>query len=106
MHVMWPHLQTFLATEDIGDSLEAVEVLITKHENYEKSLAAQEEKFKALDEMATGMIKSGNYAAEEVHARKEEVRLLVPLAFSLCVIWDMPTPDFVLHCRSVWVMIS
>lgn len=71
-------LQTFLATEDIGDSLETVEALITKHENFDKSLAAQEEKFKALDEMATGMIKSGNYAAQEVHARREEVRLWVP----------------------------
>ena len=40
-------LQSFLANEDIGDSLESVEALITKHENFEKTLAAQEEKFKA-----------------------------------------------------------
>ena len=38
--------QSFLANEDIGDSLEGVEALITKHENFEKTLAAQEEKFK------------------------------------------------------------
>ena len=39
-------LQSFLAVEDIGDTLDAVEALITKHNNFEKSLVAQEEKFK------------------------------------------------------------
>jgi len=38
--------QLFLANEDIGDSLDEVETLITKHKNFEKSLTAQEEKFK------------------------------------------------------------
>lgn len=39
-------MQLFLANEDIGDSLDSVEALITKHKNFEKSLVAQEEKFK------------------------------------------------------------
>ena len=39
-------LQSFLAIEDVGDSLDSVEALIKKHENFEKSLAAQEEKSK------------------------------------------------------------
>lgn len=47
-------VQSFLANEDIGDSLEGVEVLITKHENFEKTLAAQEEKFKASLHKFTG----------------------------------------------------
>ncbi len=38
--------QAFLAVEDIGDSLDVVEALTTKHNNFEKSLVAQEEKFK------------------------------------------------------------
>ena len=59
--------------------MESVEALITKHENFEKSLTAQEEKFKALDEMATGMIQAEHYAAAEVHARKEEVRVICAL---------------------------
>lgn len=67
-------LQNFLTSEDIGDSLETVEALITKNENFDKSLAAQEEKFKALDEMAKGMIKSGSYATQEVKKRRQEVR--------------------------------
>ena len=45
--------QSFLANEDIGDSLEGVEALITKHENFEKTLAAQEEKFKASHNILT-----------------------------------------------------
>ena len=47
MHDLCYIFQSFLANEDIGDSLEGVETLITKHENFEKTLAAQEEKFKA-----------------------------------------------------------
>ena len=37
-------IQAFLANEDLGDSLDTVEALIKKHEDFEKSLAAQEEK--------------------------------------------------------------
>ena len=39
-------LQAFLANEDLGDSQDSVEALIKKHEDFEKSLAAQEEKIK------------------------------------------------------------
>lgn len=38
--------EAFLANEDKGDSLDSVEALIKKHEDFEKSLAAQEEKIK------------------------------------------------------------
>lgn len=38
--------QGFLAAEEEGDSLDAVEALLKKHDNFEKSLEAQEEKFK------------------------------------------------------------
>ena len=38
--------QAFLSNEDLGDSLDSVEALIKKHEDFEKSLAAQEEKIK------------------------------------------------------------
>ena len=38
--------QAFLANDDLGDSLDSVEALIKKHEDFEKSLAAQEEKIK------------------------------------------------------------
>ena len=36
-------VQAFL-NEDLGDSLDSVEALLKKHEDFEKSLSAQEEK--------------------------------------------------------------
>lgn len=39
-----PLLQAFLLNEDLGDSLDSVEALLKKHEDFEKSLSAQEEK--------------------------------------------------------------
>ncbi len=41
--------EAFLSNEDLGDSLDSVEALIKKHEDFEKSLAAQEEEIKALE---------------------------------------------------------
>lgn len=38
--------QAFLADDNLGDSLDAVEALIKKHEDFENSFAAQEEKVK------------------------------------------------------------
>ncbi|XP_077298885.1 alpha spectrin [Arctopsyche grandis] len=63
--------EAFLANEDLGDSLDSVEALIKKHEDFEKSLAAQEEKIKALDEFATKLIEGQHYAADDVAQRRE-----------------------------------
>lgn len=60
-----------MANEDLGDSLDSVEALIKKHEDFEKSLAAQEEKIKALDEFATKLIEGQHYAADDVAQRRE-----------------------------------
>ncbi|XP_067134094.1 spectrin alpha chain-like isoform X2 [Centruroides vittatus] len=63
--------EAFLANDDLGDSLDSVEALIKKHEDFEKSLAAQEEKIKALDEFATKLIEGQHYAADDVAHRRE-----------------------------------
>jgi spectrin alpha len=63
--------EAFLANEDLGDSLDSVESLLKKHEDFEKSLAAQEEKIHALDEFATKLIEGQHYAAEDVARRRE-----------------------------------
>ena len=47
-----------------------MEALIKKHEDFEKSLAAQEEKIRALDEFATKLIEGQHYAAEDVAERR------------------------------------
>lgn len=62
--------EAFLSNEDLGDSLDSVEALIKKHEDFEKSLAAQEEKIKALDEFATKLIEGQHYAAGDVAQRR------------------------------------
>lgn len=62
--------EAFLANDDLGDSLDSVESLIKKHEDFEKSLAAQEEKINALDEFATKLIQGQHYAADDVARRR------------------------------------
>uniref|UniRef100_A0A0K2TMK4 Spectrin alpha chain n=1 Tax=Lepeophtheirus salmonis TaxID=72036 RepID=A0A0K2TMK4_LEPSM len=62
--------EAFLTNKDLGDSLDSVEAMIKKHEDFEKSLAAQEEKIKALDEFATKLIKGQHYAADEVAQKR------------------------------------
>ncbi|CAI4227013.1 unnamed protein product [Auanema sp. JU1783] len=63
--------EAFLNNDDLGDSMDAVESLIKKHEDFEKSLAAQEEKINALDEFATKLIQGQHYAAEDVGRRRQ-----------------------------------
>lgn len=63
--------EAFLANDDLGDSLDSVESLLKKHEDFEKSLAAQEEKINALDEFATKLIEGQHYAADDVARRRE-----------------------------------
>merc|ERR1711997_1037168 len=58
--------EAFLINQDLGDSLDSVEALIKKHEDFEKSLAAQEEKIRALNELASKLIEGQHYAADDV----------------------------------------
>ena len=48
--------EAFLVNQDLGNSLDSIQALIEKHKDFEKSLAAQEEKVKALNEFATKLI--------------------------------------------------
>ncbi|XP_024120554.1 spectrin alpha chain, non-erythrocytic 1 isoform X3 [Oryzias melastigma] len=63
--------EAFLLNEDLGDSLDTVEALLKKHEDFEKSLSAQEEKITALDEFATKLIQNNHYAKEDVATRRD-----------------------------------
>jgi hypothetical protein len=58
--------EAYLHNEDLGDSLDSVESLLKKHEDFEKSLAAQEDKIRALDTFATKLIEGNHYAADNV----------------------------------------
>ncbi|KAI6209533.1 Spectrin protein 1 [Aphelenchoides besseyi] len=65
--------EAFLANDDLGDSLDSVESLLKKHEDFEKSLAAQEEKIRALDEFASKLIDGSHYASDDVAKRRQSL---------------------------------
>ena len=50
-----------------------MEALIKKHEDFEKSLNAQEEKIKALDDFATKLVEDDHYASDDVEERRDAV---------------------------------
>lgn len=68
-----------MANKDLGDSLDSVEALIKKHEDFEKSLAAQEEKIKLLDDFATKLIQNEHYAHDDIAVRRDQVHLIQEL---------------------------
>ena len=52
--------EPYLLNEDLGDTLDQVEQLIKKHETFEKSILAQEERFNALRKLTTLELKEGH----------------------------------------------
>ncbi|XP_061173791.1 spectrin beta chain-like isoform X6 [Saccostrea echinata] len=57
--------EPYLQNQDYGDTLDAVENLIKKHESFEKSAATQEERFAALEKLTTFEIKEQKKRTEE-----------------------------------------
>jgi spectrin alpha len=65
--------EALLGNQDVGDSLDAVEALVKRHEDFEKSLVAQDEKVKAVDEVATRLVQASHYATEDIDSQRKEV---------------------------------
>nr|WAW84869.1 spectrin alpha chain [Halisarca dujardinii] len=65
--------EAFLSSEEVGDTLDAVEALTKKHSDFEKTLASQDDTFKALDESATRLVTSAHYASLDIDLRRKEV---------------------------------
>lgn len=90
--------EAFLASDDKGDSLDSVEALIKKHEDFDKAInvqvirglytrqsncciyyvlivvmVLQEEKIAALQSFADQLIGADHYAKPEIFARRNEV---------------------------------
>ena len=57
----------------LGDSVDSVEALLKKHEDFQKSLDAQDEKTRALDAAAQTMAAGKHYDAAAVAARRDGV---------------------------------
>ncbi|KAK7104923.1 spectrin beta chain-like isoform X2 [Littorina saxatilis] len=67
--------EQYFLNQDLGDTLDAVENLIKKHEAFEKAAATQEERFAALEKPTTFEIKDRQRKQEEEYRRQhpEEV---------------------------------
>ena len=67
--------QAFLDNDDLGDSVDGVEALLKKHDDFEKSLSAQEEKVNTLSDFANQLIDTHppHYATEDIEKRRDAV---------------------------------
>uniref|UniRef100_A0A8C3CXX5 Spectrin alpha chain, non-erythrocytic 1 n=1 Tax=Cairina moschata TaxID=8855 RepID=A0A8C3CXX5_CAIMO len=65
--------EAFLNTEDKGDSLDSVEALIKKHEDFDKAINVQEEKIAVLQSFADQLISADHYAKGVIANRRNEV---------------------------------
>ncbi|BFZ11613.1 hypothetical protein BsWGS_14652 [Bradybaena similaris] len=61
--------EPYLSNQDLGDTLDAVENLLKKHEAFEKSAATQEERFAALEKPTTFEIKDREKRQAEEYGR-------------------------------------
>lgn len=65
--------EAFLDNKDVGDSMDTVEALISKQEDFEKSLAAQQQKIGLVEEHANNLVSSRHYAADDIDKRKTDL---------------------------------
>ncbi|XP_077865919.1 spectrin alpha chain, non-erythrocytic 1-like [Saccoglossus kowalevskii] len=65
--------EAFLSSEGPSDSLDGVESLIKKHEDFDKAISAQEEKIKALQSFADQLVAADHYDGPAIHDRRDQV---------------------------------
>jgi hypothetical protein len=61
--------EPYLLNEDLGETLDQVEQLIKKHETFEKSIHAQEERFNALRKLTTLELRQRRSATDQPSAQ-------------------------------------
>ncbi|XP_050430131.1 spectrin beta chain, non-erythrocytic 5 isoform X2 [Adelges cooleyi] len=65
--------EMFLEYTDLGGSIDDVESLLKRHEDFENSLYAQDERLKTFCEMANKLISTDHYDKKHIDKRKEAV---------------------------------
>ncbi|KAH9509152.1 hypothetical protein Btru_049222 [Bulinus truncatus] len=65
--------EAFLANEDVGNTLYGVESLMKKHENFEKTTKAQEDRIEELKQFASDLCSEHHYASDEINSRCQVV---------------------------------
>ncbi|KAI2810972.1 Spectrin alpha chain, non-erythrocytic 1 [Blomia tropicalis] len=63
--------ETFLLNENLGDSLDSVEAMIKKHDDFEKSLITQSETVNNLDKFGAKLIEAQHYAKDDIEKRRQ-----------------------------------
>ncbi|GAB6026067.1 hypothetical protein CHUAL_012270 [Chamberlinius hualienensis] len=65
--------EAFLNNEDLGDTIASVEVLLRKHEGFEKTVEAQSGQIKALERFAMELVAYKHYASVDIQSRLKTV---------------------------------
>ena len=65
--------QTFLEFDDLGTTLDDVEALIKRHENFIATLLAQDERLHLFNEMAEKLISANHYELKLIDGRRKQV---------------------------------
>jgi spectrin alpha len=65
--------ESTLASEELGDTLDSVEPLIKAHDDFEKSLVAQMETMKALEDFASRLLAYNHYDSAAIKKRRDAV---------------------------------
>ncbi|KAK4313156.1 hypothetical protein Pmani_015473 [Petrolisthes manimaculis] len=66
--------ETFLEYKDLGGTLDDVEALLKRHDDFENTLMAQDERLRTFSEMADKLIAAEHYDAKYIHDRRNQVR--------------------------------
>ncbi|CAL1542371.1 unnamed protein product [Lymnaea stagnalis] len=65
--------EAFLANEDVGNTLYSVDSLMKKHDNFEKTTKAQEDRIEELKQFASDLCAGSHYASDEITSRCQAV---------------------------------
>ena len=60
--------ELFLLNDDLADTVDGVEAMVKKHEAFEKTVAAQEEKVTALIEFFDRLVKESHFDSDNMEA--------------------------------------
>ncbi|XP_076360233.1 spectrin beta chain-like isoform X3 [Tachypleus tridentatus] len=83
--------EPYLLSQELGMTIDEVEQLIKKHESFEKSAAAQEERFAALERLTTFELKEQKRKEDEESERKRQEEELAKQATEEPVIEEPDT---------------
>lgn len=65
--------EVFLEFTDLGGSLDDVEALLKRHEDFENMLVAQDDRLKIFSEMADKLIAAGHYDSKGIDERRKQI---------------------------------